>query len=455
MAKEIKVIKCPQCGSTDKTEIKPDFYRCTSCQTEYFLDDNDVTINYNHNYNHNNNPFSNPAGANQKAIKVIGIIFGVFIFLIVLSNVLYSLFAPKAVKTDQALYTVSTAEAEEMGYSASRYQPQFFTRTSDGSPIMIVAEDRTYKSRSQEEKEGIYISFYSPEKKSLIAEHRLEGDHSSLTDTKMRTFTDGNLYIIANKTTLYVVDKATLKITDAGKKFFTAKEELQVGVATMEFVYEDSGDGMVLLTNDGKKLYYYPLIQKLYSEENYYDAKKGFNSLLPGAKDKVIHVFTQKSTEYPEDKLQLIKVKYKDNGAGPKDIVDNLSWGKDYGGSGIFTERDPYKKVLFDKYSKNADRILDWKDLTPGRLYFDPEVIYDNGTTLLITFKADANPKSGYKLQKLNPNTGSVEWTTDPPKGAEIKKIISYKNGYIGLSGNDEFIYMDANGKITGTYKID
>lgn len=455
MAKEIKVIKCPQCGSTAKTEIKPDFYRCSNCHTEYFLDDNDVTINYNHNYNHHNSPFSNSAEGTKKVIKIIGIIFGVFILLVFLSNIIFSLTTTNTVKPDAAAYAVSTVDVEETGFSASRYQALLFTGTSDQSPVIIVAEDRRYKGKTDEQKDGIYIAFYSPEKKVLIGEHRVEGEHISTTDIKMRTFTDGNLYVIVNKSALYLVDKVALKLTDAGKKFFSAKEELQVGVATMEFLYEDSGDGLVLLTNDGKKLYYYPLIQKLYNEKGFYNAKKGFDSLLPGAKDKVIHVFTRKSTDYPEDKLQLIKLKYKDNGAGPKDVVDYLSWGKDYGGSGIFTDRDPYKKVLFSKYTRQADRILDWKDLTPGRLYFDPSVTYDDGTTLLISFKADANPNSGYKLQKLNAGTGVVEWTTDQPKGSEIKRIISYKNSFIGISDNEEVTYLDAGGNITGTYKID
>lgn len=455
MAKEIKVIKCPQCGSTAKTEIKPDFYRCTNCHTEYFLDDNDVTINYNHNYNHNNNPLFNSTEGTKKVIKIVGIIFGVFIALLILSNVISSIFYSSSGKPETRAYSVSTANVEETGFSASRYQAFLFTRTSDQSPVIIVAEDRRYKGKKDEQKDGVYIAFYSPEKKVLIGEHRVEGENISTTDIKMRTFTDGNLYVIINKAGLYLVDKGTLKLTDAGKKFFSAKEELQVGVATMEFVYEDSGDGLVLLTNDGKKLYYYPMIQRLYNEKDFYDAKKGFSSLLPGAKDKVIHVFTRKSTDYPEDKLQLIKLKYKDNGAGPKDVVDNLSWNKDYGGSGIFTDRDPYKKVLFSKYTKQADRILDWKDLTPGRLYFEPSVTYDDGNTLLISFKADANPSSGYKLQKLNTGTGAVEWTTDQPKDSEIKRIISYKNGFIGISDNEELTYLDANGKITDTYKID
>lgn len=453
MAKEIKVIKCPQCGSTAKTELKPDFYRCNNCHTEYFLDDDDVTINYNHNFNHNLNlPFNNDSS--KKVIKVIALIIGVFIVLTILINVISAIFSPKSVATTSSTYSASPAAVEETGFSASRYSPDLFTQAGSNAAIAIVAEDRRYKAKSEAQKDGVYIAFYTPGK-GLVAEHKVEGTHVSTSDIKFRTFSDGNLYVIANKSTLYVVDKSMLKLTDAGKKFFSAKEELQVGVATIEFVYEDNGDGLILLTNDGKKLYYYPLVQKLYNENKYYEARKGFSSLLPGAKEKVIHVFTRKSSDYPEDKLQLIKIRYKDNGAGPKDVVDNLSWGKDYGGSGIFTDRDPYKKVLFSDYTRQADRILGWKDLTPGRLYFEPVVMFDDGSSLLISFKPDANPNSGYKLQQLNSQTGAVEWTVDESKGSEIKRIIRYKNGFIWVTDDEELLQFDAKGKLTSTYKIE
>lgn len=453
MAKETKVIKCPQCGSTAKTELKPDFYRCNNCHTEYFLDDNDVNINYNYNYNHNlNSPFSNDSG--KKVVKVIAIIVGVFIVLSLLINVISAIFSSPTASTTASTYSVRTADVEETGFSASRYGADLFTQLGSNAPVLIVAEDRRYKAKSEEQKDGVYIAFYIPDK-GLVGEHKVEGKDVSTSDIKFRSFSDGNLYVIANKSILYLVDKSTLKLKEAGKKFFSAKEELQVGVATMEFIYEENGDGLVLLTNDGKKLYYYPLVQKLYTENKYYEAKKGFASLLPGAKDKVIHVFTRKSSDYPEDKLQLIKLRYKDNGAGPKDLVDNPSWGKDYGGSGIFTDRDPYKKVLFSDYIKQADRILDWKDLTPGRLYFEPKVMFDEGSSLLISFKPDANPNSGYKLQQVNNQTGAVEWTVDESKGSEIDKMMRYKDGFIGVTDNKELVQFDAKGKITSTYKID
>ena len=48
MAKTIKAIICPKCGSNQNTEIKLDYYRCNSCKTEYFLDNDDVNINHNY-----------------------------------------------------------------------------------------------------------------------------------------------------------------------------------------------------------------------------------------------------------------------------------------------------------------------------------------------------------------------------------------------------------------------
>jgi ribosomal protein S27AE len=38
MATEIKAIKCPQCGSTENTELEQNRFKCNKCGTEYFLD---------------------------------------------------------------------------------------------------------------------------------------------------------------------------------------------------------------------------------------------------------------------------------------------------------------------------------------------------------------------------------------------------------------------------------
>ena len=46
MAKSIKAIECPKCGSTQKTAVRPDTFRYESCGTEYYLDNDDINVNY-------------------------------------------------------------------------------------------------------------------------------------------------------------------------------------------------------------------------------------------------------------------------------------------------------------------------------------------------------------------------------------------------------------------------
>lgn len=452
MAKEIKVIKCPNCGSVNKIELKPDFYRCNSCQTEYFLDDNDVNINYNHNYNHSNQP----SATNERTLKIIGIVLGSIFAFFVLIFIVTAIFSSKH-KNTNSVYTTSTSpiREEDNGFYASRYSNITFLQPGNQQPIIVMLENRRYKSNTNEEKNGTYIAFYNPIKKELLAEEKVSNESLSSSDFKFREFFDGNIYIVNNKTSFLRLDKEKLKTEDVGKKFFEANTDLQIGVATMDFVYDDNGDGLVLLTNDGKKRYYYPLIQKLYTEDQYYKANNGFSSLLPNAKDKTIHIFTTESSDYPEEKLQLLQITYKDNGPGPKDVTDRLRWWKDYGGSGIFTDRDPYRKSLVGRYEKERGRILNWKDVTPDRLYFAPTVLLDDGANLIIQFRADANTKSAYKLQKLNGQNGAIEWTTSIPDAKTMKTLIKYKDGFAGVNNSDEIILIDPKGTITSNYKLD
>lgn len=452
MAKEIKAIKCPNCGSVNKIELKPDFYKCTSCQTEYFLDSNDVNINYNHNFN-NNNQF----GDHSKTIKIVAIAIGCIIGFIVLISIVTSIFTNNK-KSNYSSYQSSNAKTEDeidIGYNAIRYTSYSFLIPSSKQPVVTFLESRRYNDRSSEAKNGTYLTSYNPIKKELLAETKISDESLSSLDVKFKTFTDGNIYIVNNKTSLLKLNKENFKTEDAGKKFFEANTELQIGVATIEFVYDHNGDGLVLLTNDGKKRYYYPLIQKLYTEDSYRRASHGFDSLLPSATTKTVYDFSSESSEYPEDKLQLIRVNYKDNGAGPKDTNFSLRWWKDYGRSGIFTGGEPYRKVLISAFGMQSSRVLNIKDITPERLYFSPSVLIDEEQLLIIQFRANANVKSAFKLQKINQQNGAIEWTATLPADTKMETLIGYKDGFAGTTNNDEIILLDNKGNLKSTYKLD
>ncbi|PYF77240.1 hypothetical protein [Pedobacter nutrimenti] len=448
MAKQIKPIKCPQCGSTDKTELRPDFFRCNNCNTEYFLDNDDININYNHNYTHS---FGSATNKQARTVAIGAVI--VFALAIIFGGIL------PAVLSSSTKSTYSTSESgktvvKEKKYYASRYQGYPFVRSGTDQALILFVENRNYNSNSDKSKEGVYLTYYNVQKKEIESEQKLDDEKLSGSDVKLRKFSDGSLYLIVNKTAIYKIDEKDLKLKDAYKDLFSVQPELQVGVATIDFVYDDQGDGLVILTNDGKNYTYYPLVKKIYSKERIYDQMTGFKTLLPGAKDAVYYTFTSSSSEYPEEKRQLLKIAYKDNLGGPKSMRTSISWGKDYGGSGIFTDRDPYKKVLVGHYAKESGRILSWKDLTPGRLYFDPKVLYSDEHNLIIQFNNSAAPSSPKSIQKLNTDTGAVEWTVAIDQ-RYISYIIPLKSGFLASFINGEIMTINAAGKMTDNYKLD
>jgi len=445
MAKEIKAIKCPQCGSTSKTEIKPDVYRCNNCQTEYYLDDDNVTVNYNHNYKYsydNNN--SNAPLAPQK-VKVLLTVLAIVFAITFVSILLNAVFRKEPVNSNYVVSEVRETEAAEKEYDLSISKIYLLPQAELEKPVSMQLESRRYNAEKDKSKDGFYLGFYDVISGKRFAEQRVMESASSNADINVKTFSDGNTYLIM-ESELYVADLVKGKVNKLGANFFGGHKELQVGIATMGFVYNDFGDGLILMTNDGKKLYSYPLVKKLYTEDDFYDAQMGFQTLLPNSKEKTLYVFTGKSSDYPDEKRQLLKVRYKDNGGGPKDLLDNVSWGKDYGGSGIFTERDPYTKVLVSPYTKQRSRVLSWKDITPNRYYFSPEVLYGDDSCVLIQFKADANPKSGYKMQELNPQTGEPVWTK--PLTAIIRDLTPYKSGYVAVTHTDSVVVMDFKGNV-------
>ncbi len=446
MAKQIKAIKCPQCGSTQNTAVKPDYYRCSSCGTEYFLDNDDININYN--YKHVTPP---PAVA-RPTKKLVLFILAVF-FVFIGFGLLISLSERNSSTTGYltAGQSVQPLAAKD-NFSLWNSSIELFTRNNNQQPVAVMVAQRNYYSGTT--KNGFYLSFYDVQNKKEISSRLLQvtGNNSPMSDVKTRLFANGDLYCIINKNKLYKIDKVSLAATDMSTALFKTQPRLQTGIATVEFMYDTYGDGLTLLTNDGKNFTYYPLADKLYTKDELYDAESGFATLLPGATEKTYFTFTRQGFDYPDEKLQLLKITYKDNGGGPKDMLTSPSWTRDYGGSGIFTDADPYKKILISKTSMENARVLSFKDVTPGRLYFAPEVLLNNKDDLLIVAKVNASPDAPLNLQSLEVNTGAVKWTTGL---TDIKpsKAISFANGFV-LMDYTSVVVISKTGTIVNQYKL-
>jgi len=446
MAKEIKALKCPHCGSTAKTEIKDGMYRCNSCQTEYYLDDDAVNIIYHHNYTTGaaTPPKADPVKAKITlvAIVVAIIVLGLLATLVFTNKV--SNYTPPEPTSAQE----SGVKEEEYSTTRTRAYYHLFIHPGKGNPILEVIENRTYNAKSDSSKTGHYLTFYEMPSIKRVKEEKIDEENQyRMSSIKNKRFSDGNIYLIKKDNTLHRIDKSELKLNEIGKQLFSTHQELQIGIASLDFSSND-GDAINILANDGKEWVYYPIINKLYTKKSIYKLSQGFNQLLPGWKIDTYYTFTSLSSTYPDAKQQLLKVKYKDNYGGPKRMVISPSWHDNYGGSGVFYSTDPHNKELIEDYAMDDGRILNYKDLTPGRLYFSPGVLIGNSSTLLITFQASADKKSAYKVQQLNTSNGSVVWTSSLPEGCEVDEIMKTETGFMAISENDELIQMDQKGNI-------
>ncbi|TDG37309.1 hypothetical protein EZJ43_04110 [Pedobacter changchengzhani] len=449
MAKEIKVIQCPKCGSTQKTEVKPDFYRCDNCNTEYFLDDNDVNINHNVNYNHGQNgaPFNVPYSSKQIIYAVIIGVILFFFFLIKLTTCNRS--TPQRYSTSERGNT-SSADNSEPEITWDRSEKLSFVNAS-GKPMVLVVGEKDF--HKEDVKDVYFADAYDVADNEAVKSTKLDGiTKNSIDDYKIRTFSNGQIYFIVNKNKVFSFDKTTYAVSDVTTSLFKNASEFSAGLASVEFVYDNYGDGFNILTNDGNNLYYYPIVNKVYKKDAFYTASQGFNSLLPGAKDKLSFAFSTVDNDYENEKIQLVKYYYKDNGGGPKDDV-RFGWRKDYGGSGIFTDASPYRKVFILPYSKTSGRIISFANFTPDRLYFNPKILFSDNEVVLISFNATAGEKAATSIQCLNAQSGAIIFTTPLSENSYLKNAIRYKTGFV-IDNNSGFYNLSSTGKIINEFKI-
>src|SRR3712207_657582 len=98
MTTKIKAVKCPNCGSEKHVMIDDKRFVCKNCNTEFYIDDDDININVNHHFDHGESPmfFTSTPYAKPVAGIVVGVLalcFFVFIPLLLKSN--YSSMASK------------------------------------------------------------------------------------------------------------------------------------------------------------------------------------------------------------------------------------------------------------------------------------------------------------------------------------------------------------------------
>ncbi|MCX3264858.1 hypothetical protein OQZ29_08890 [Pedobacter agri] len=435
MPKEIKAIQCPKCGSTQKEELRQGYFRCQDCDTEYFLDDDDININHNISYSSAIKP------ATTAPQKIIMIIVALVIFIVLAGILLPLPFNSKRVESNLIQIPVLVdSNAYRWG---DREVIAFENRA--GALIIAIMGYREYEFDENNQKTGNYIAFYDAiTGKELSKQRLMKLPQERLNNAAFRRFENGDIYAIGNKSLLYKIDQINTRLSDVPADFFSRHKELAAGIAQLEFIGSEWGDGLKLVTNDGKRRIFFPITDKVFTEKSSYTAEKALAIKEPGAKTRTYFLFSELSDDFPDEPIKLMMYTQKDNKGGPntRPFFQKKDYTFFYG-----------KKVISD-FRQGADYVISYKDLTPGRSYYSPEILYYDNHYVLIMFKATAGASSNTIIQCLSVPDGKIMFSMPVDRKRSIAHTAyHYKNGFV-LETYEAMYITDMKGKIIKEFKI-
>lgn len=472
MAKQIKAIKCPHCGSVEKIKQEKDLYRCVNCNTDYFLDNDDVNINV----MHHNNSTANPGSSSMKPVAIILATIIGFSSLWLLVNSFSSDSTPSRVTTSGSRATPSAPQVPVVRPPSKPEQPKPNTyRMSMDMYYLMITDDndvysvglgyRTY-ARDGAELNGYYFVVKDINSGKTIREQQIkEAGKTQYSDFDKdwdyRKFPDGNIYFTHGQSKVFKLDTSDLTFTDVTNSIFANHSEFGSGIATINLAPWGYEDCFYLLGNNGQEYYYYPLKNNVYSAYSN-DLRKYFNLLNKQRETadkpyiRTLYYFGKNGRD-----TYLIKVVYK---------TDSIKENETFAITRRSGSDRPFE-LMAVRGGEKPDWLIEDKDLTPGRLYFNPSVIYSDHKTLIIKTKASAAPAAEYILQSLDIDTGDIKWTLreDKSKNLDLSTLVllterklyehnvlvPYAKGYVIQSGYGKYTLLDSDGNITKSISLD
>ncbi|UOR06450.1 transposase [Hymenobacter aerilatus] len=431
MAKTIKPLQCPTCGSPHKADVRPDVYHCQSCGTEYFLDSDDITITLRQQPTAAHPPASLPQAVWQWVLLgmvLVGLLFGVAMWL----------FRPsRSASVPVATWPPALPPRWGLAHSLLLLGPK-------QQPVLVVAGN--HNSGDSQAADSALVVFYNATTGKRLRRVALAGQSNGLdTDLHLKSFSDGTVHVLYHRT-LYRLSTTPPALEDVTEQLLGKQRALASGVASLD-LGSNEYDRYQVFTNDGHHLTYYPLIARTYTEDEHWKAERGLSSLRPDSKVRPRFTFTKPSFKYPDAPIQLVAYQVHDNGGGPR-VHPDFSWQDDYGGPGSYTDADPHTKRLISREDAAISRLISYRDFTPGRLYFAPSVLFHDADVVLITCQANAAADSPQVVQALDARTGRALFTTPLPAQAPRPRLgLRYPGGFV--IGRDQTTYtLSPTGKL-------
>ena len=384
MPTHIKALKCPQCGSTRATKISEDHYRCDSCSTEFYLDSDDITIHHKVETKPAPNTF-------LRRLLLIILAPAAFFSLITIGLIVWG---------SSREETSREGDGEEhMSYACERLMA--FSSTA-GRPIVVLcgAARRDDSSGDWDHAKGI-MYFFDGETYEIIKKLELPDVTGSVSVTDARQFEDGTYYVVLNKKRLFAIDRSTLDVKEIHGEDYKLPEFTE-GFGKLELYFHEYGDALEVETNLGKKFVYYPIANKLYTDQSIF---KAYEDKLPAPKLRTRFTFSEQmmGSDYMDEQIQLVRYQTLEQLGYPR-RTPHFGWEND---------RHSYypKKIFVSKYFVEESRLQSYEDFTPGAYYFSPTVLYESDDQILISFKPTAAADAKKMLRCLDAQTGQVLWS--------------------------------------------
>ena len=384
MPTHIKALKCPQCGSTRATKISEDHYRCDSCSTEFYLDSDDITIHHKVETKPAPNTF-------LRRLLLIILAPAAFFSLITIGLIVWG--------SSREGNSEKGSGEEHMSYACERLMA--FSSTA-GRPIVVLcgAARRDDSTGDWDHAKG-FMYFFDGETYEIIKKLELPDVTGRVSVTDARQFEDGTYYVVLNKKRLFAIDRSTLDVKEIHGEDYKLPE-LSEGFGKLALYFHEYGDALEVETNLGKKFVYYPIANKLYTDQSIF---KAYEDKLPAPKLRTRFTFSEQmmGSDYMDEQIQLVCYQTLEQLGYPR-RTPHFGWEND---------RHSYypKKIFVSQYFVEESRLQSYEDFTPGAYYFSPTVLYESDDQILISFKPTAAADAKKMLRCLDAQTGQVLWS--------------------------------------------
>lgn len=303
MSTKIRPIKCPNCGSEKHVQLGDKLYRCKSCGTEYFLDDDDITVHVKHHFD--NGGFSSFNGNSNVSITSIAKVFAIIgvITFFLLFMIIYGLSSSSP--------SVSSRDSISVEDTYRAIVPVRY----NGRVCFFYLTNRSFSNWYSDDKTpptGYYYGFIDPDSGKVLADKLFISDDDArkigMTAFHMLEIQYLNQvkkwYITIPSQFILEIDPQTLTLKNVTKTIFAKKKAMSSGISSVNFIsdtYEDHastsgvGEGLKVVNNLAETYYYFPATDRLYTEDAYNYAKELPISELNGeVRDSVFYILERK-----------------------------------------------------------------------------------------------------------------------------------------------------------------